>query len=70
MAGKQAVSAHFVGRFFGTLLASFAQLVRPPSHSRRAEAARRGAAGRESVARFDWATTLAPLMDVLRSLAA
>lgn len=38
-----AVSPHYVGRFFGTLLASFAQLVRSPSHSRRAEAGRRAA---------------------------
>jgi membrane-associated phospholipid phosphatase len=37
------VSPHYLGRFFGTLLAAFAQLVRSPSHSRRAEAARRAA---------------------------
>lgn len=43
MAGKAAVSPHYFGRFFGTLLASFAQLVRSPSHSRRAEAGRRAA---------------------------
>ena len=43
MAGKGAVSPHFVGWFFATLFASFAQLVRSPSHSRRAEAARRSA---------------------------
>jgi len=43
MAGKGAVSPHYVGRFFGTLLASLAQLVRSPSHSRRAEAGRRAA---------------------------
>src|SRR5262249_40664549 len=36
-------SPHFLGRFFGTLVASFAQLVRSPSHSRRAEAGRRAA---------------------------
>ena len=41
MAGKAAVSPHYFGRFFGPLLASFAQLVRSPSHSRRAEAGRR-----------------------------
>ena len=40
---KEGVSPHYVGRFFGTLLASFAQLVRSPSHSRRAEAGRRAA---------------------------
>lgn len=38
-----AASPHFSGRFFGTLVASFAQLVRSPSHSRRAEAGRRAA---------------------------
>jgi len=43
MAAKGAVSPHYVGRFFGTLAASFAQLVRSPSHSRRAEAGRRAA---------------------------
>jgi undecaprenyl-diphosphatase len=43
MAAKRAVSPHFAGRFFGTLVASFAQLVRSPSHSRRAEAGRRAA---------------------------
>lgn len=37
------VSPHYAGRFFGTLLASFVQLVRSPSHSRRAEAGRRAA---------------------------
>jgi membrane-associated phospholipid phosphatase len=39
----KAVSPHYAGRFFGTLVASFAQLVRSPSHSRRAEAGRRAA---------------------------
>jgi membrane-associated phospholipid phosphatase len=34
---------NYVGRFFATLWASLAQLVRSPSHSRRAEAARRAA---------------------------
>jgi membrane-associated phospholipid phosphatase len=43
MSAKQAVSPHYAGRFFGTLGASFAQLVRTPSHSRRAEAGRRAA---------------------------
>jgi undecaprenyl-diphosphatase len=43
MSAKQAVSLHYAGRFFGTLGASFAQLVRTPSHSRRAEAGRRAA---------------------------
>jgi membrane-associated phospholipid phosphatase len=43
MPGKGAVSPYYFGRFFGTLLASFAQLVRSPSHSRRAEAGRRAA---------------------------
>ena len=43
MIGNRAVSPHYLGRFFATLLASFAQLVRSPSHSRRAEAARRAA---------------------------
>lgn len=43
MAGKGVVSPHYVGRFVGTLFASFAQLVRSPSHSRRAEAGRRAA---------------------------
>jgi len=43
MAAKAAVSPHYAGRFFGTLVASFAQLVRRPSHSRRAEAGRRSA---------------------------
>ena len=43
MAVKGAVSQHYPGRFFGTLAASFAQLVRAPSHSRRAEASRRAA---------------------------
>lgn len=43
MSAKRAVSPHYAGRFFGTLLASFAQLVRSPSHSRRAEAGRRAA---------------------------
>jgi membrane-associated phospholipid phosphatase len=38
-----AISPHYVGRFFATLFAAFAQLVRSPSHSRRAEAARRAA---------------------------
>src|SRR5437016_7710378 len=42
-AAKDAVSPHYAGRFVGTLLASFAQLVRSPSHSRRAEAGRRAA---------------------------
>ena len=36
MSAKQAVSLRYAGRFFGTLAASFAQLVRSPSHSRRA----------------------------------
>jgi undecaprenyl-diphosphatase len=36
-------SSNYVGRFFATLAASLAQLVRSPSHSRRAEAARRAA---------------------------
>jgi membrane-associated phospholipid phosphatase len=40
---KGAVSPHYFGRFFATLFASFAQLVRAPSHSRRAEAGRRAA---------------------------
>ncbi len=35
--------SNYVGRFFTTLWASAAQLVRAPSHSRRAEAARRAA---------------------------
>jgi membrane-associated phospholipid phosphatase len=35
--------SNYVGRFFTTLGASLAQLVRAPSHSRRAEAARRAA---------------------------
>ncbi len=43
MAGKKAISQHYFGRFFATLSASFVQLVRPPSHSRRAEASRRAA---------------------------
>jgi undecaprenyl-diphosphatase len=43
MAAKGAVSPHYVGRFFGTLVAAFAQLARSPSHSRRAEAGRRAA---------------------------
>src|SRR5689334_3757144 len=43
MSAKAAVSPHYAGRFFGTLVASFAQLVRSPSHSRRAEAGRRAA---------------------------
>ena len=43
MSAKPAVSPHYAGRFFGTLAASFAQLVRSPSHSRRAEAGRRAA---------------------------
>lgn len=42
-AAKGAVSPHYAGRFVGTLLASFAQIVRSPSHSRRAEAGRRAA---------------------------
>src|SRR4029079_14683999 len=36
-------SSNYVARFFATLWASLAQLVRSPSHSRRAEAARRAA---------------------------
>jgi membrane-associated phospholipid phosphatase len=40
---KGAVSPHYFGRFFATLFASFAQVVRAPSHSRRAEAGRRAA---------------------------
>jgi undecaprenyl-diphosphatase len=36
-------SPNYVGRFLATLWASLAQLVRSPSHSRRAEAARRAA---------------------------
>ncbi|MBI5319523.1 phosphatase PAP2 family protein [Bradyrhizobium sp.] len=43
MAAKGAVPPHFLGRFFATLYASFAQLMRSPSHSRRAEAGRRAA---------------------------
>lgn len=43
MPAKGAVSPHYLGRFFGTLFASFGQLVRSPSHSRRAEAGRRAA---------------------------
>ncbi len=43
MAAKRAVSPHYLGRFFGTLAAAIAQLVRSPSHSRRAEAGRRAA---------------------------
>jgi membrane-associated phospholipid phosphatase len=43
MPAQAVVSTHYVGRFFGTLVAAFAQLVRSPSHSRRAEAGRRGA---------------------------
>jgi membrane-associated phospholipid phosphatase len=43
MPAKAAVSVHYFGRFFATLFASFAQLVRAPSHSRRAEAGRRAA---------------------------
>lgn len=43
MAAKENPSPHYIGRFFGTLFASFAQLVRSPSHSRRAEARRRAA---------------------------
>jgi membrane-associated phospholipid phosphatase len=37
------VSQNYVARFFATLWASMAQLVRAPSHSRRAEARRRSA---------------------------
>src|SRR4029077_12586665 len=36
-------SSNYVARFFATLSASLMQLVRSPSHSRRAEAARRAA---------------------------
>jgi len=43
MPATGAVSPYYLGRFFGTLLAAFAQLVRSPSHSRRAEAGRRAA---------------------------
>src|SRR5215475_6917945 len=43
MAAPAVVSSHYVGRFFGTLVAAFAQLVRSPSHTRRAEAGRRAA---------------------------
>ena len=43
MPTQGAVSPHYAGRFLGTLLASFAQLIRSPSHSRRAEAGRRAA---------------------------
>ncbi len=43
MSAKGGVSPHYAGRFLGTLLASFAQLVRSPSHTRRAEAGRRAA---------------------------
>jgi membrane-associated phospholipid phosphatase len=43
MAARGAVSPHYLGRFSGTLVAAFAQLVRSPSHSRRAEAGRRAA---------------------------
>jgi len=42
-AGSQVSPSNYVGRFFTTLWASAAQLVRAPSHSRRAEAARRAA---------------------------
>jgi membrane-associated phospholipid phosphatase len=34
-------SSNYLARFFALVLTSFAQLVRPPSHTRRAEAARR-----------------------------
>ena len=34
-------SSNYPARFFALALTSFAQLVRPPSHTRRAEAARR-----------------------------
>jgi membrane-associated phospholipid phosphatase len=43
MLPAETASSHYLGRFFGTLVASFTQLVRWPSHSRRAEAARRAA---------------------------
>jgi len=43
MPAQGALSPHYFGRFFATLFASFAQLVRAPSHSRRAEAGRRAA---------------------------
>ncbi|MCP4619247.1 MAG: phosphatase PAP2 family protein [Bradyrhizobium sp.] len=43
MAAREAASPHYLGRFFGTLVAAAAQLVRSPSHSRRAEAGRRAA---------------------------
>jgi membrane-associated phospholipid phosphatase len=43
MPAKGVVSPHYFGRFLATLSASFAQLVRAPSHSRRAEAGRRAA---------------------------
>ena len=43
MPAQAVVSTHYVGRFFGTLAAAFTQLVRSPSHSRRAEAGRRAA---------------------------
>jgi len=43
MPAQAVVSTHYVGRFFGTLLAAFTQLVRSPSHSRRAEAGQRAA---------------------------
>lgn len=43
MPGQAVVSTHYLGRFFATLAASFVQLVRSPSHSRRADAGRRAA---------------------------
>jgi membrane-associated phospholipid phosphatase len=43
MPATGALSPHYLGRFFATLLAAFTQLVRSPSHSRRAEAGRRAA---------------------------
>jgi len=43
MPAQGVLSPHYFGRFFATLFASFAQLVRAPSHSRRAEAGRRAA---------------------------
>jgi len=43
MPAPPAISHSYAGRFFATLGASFLQLVRTPSHSRRAEAARRAA---------------------------
>ena len=43
MPATPVLSPSYLGRLFATLGASFTQLVRSPSHSRRAEAARRAA---------------------------